>query len=155
MYRSLMCSAVLLIGLLTQGQAMAFSKTLYLFSAVEGTVLLDGKPVAGVEVEQRYHWRWKDKRGTEKTTTDTSGRFQFSTITGKSMTAGLLPHEPVIVQNIVFRYQGKEYEGWYQSKRNYEDLGELGGKPLRLKCELTDQPGPHPESNSYGICTSY
>ena len=52
--KTLSCCALLLIGLLTQGYAMAFSKTLYLFSEVEGTVLLDGKPVQGVEIEQEY-----------------------------------------------------------------------------------------------------
>ena len=53
--KTLSCCALLLIGLLTQGYAMAFSKTLYLFSEVEGTVLLDGKPVQGVETVSYTH----------------------------------------------------------------------------------------------------
>ena len=38
--------AVLAIGLLTLGYAMAFFKPFTLFSATEGVVLMDGKPVA-------------------------------------------------------------------------------------------------------------
>lgn len=153
-YRKLLCCAVLLTGFLIQGQAMAFSKTLYLFSAVEGTVLLNGLPVEGVEVEQDYLWHWKDEKGLNKTSTDSQGYFRFPAITGRSLTAGFMPHEPVITQNIRLRYQGKEYEGWYHSKRDYENLGELDGRPIRLKCDLNDEPGPHPEINSFGICTS-
>ena len=153
-YRKLLCCAVLLTGFFTQGQAMAFSKTLYLFSEVEGTVLLNGLPVEGVEIEQTYHWRWKDEKGSKKTITDAAGKFSFPVITGKSLTAGFMPHEPVIVQYLRFRFEGKEYKGWYHSKRDYENLGELDGRPIRLKCDLNDEPGPHPEINSFGICTS-
>ncbi|MGY4533728.1 hypothetical protein ACVW0Y_002861 [Pseudomonas sp. TE3786] len=143
--------ALLLLGLLVQGHAMAFSKTLYLFSEVNGIVLLDGKPVQGVEVDQEYHWHWKDEKARRVTTTDAQGRFHFPLITGKSLTAAL-PHEPVVEQRMRLYYQGKEYQGWYQSKHNYDDLGELNGRPLNLVCDLNDEPAPHPEIGSSGIC---
>lgn len=144
--------AMLLLVLLAQGHAMAFSKTLYLFSAVNGIVLLDGKPVQGVEVVQDYHWHWGDKQVKNVTTTDAQGRFSFPVVTGKSMTAGLLPHEPVIDQQILFYYQGKEHQGWFHAKHNYEDLGELHGQPLNLVCDLKDEPVGRPEIGNYGIC---
>lgn len=133
---------------------MAFSKTYYLFSEVKGTVFLNGKPVQGAEVEQEYNWHWKKEKKSSTTTTDEQGRFSFPTITGKSISAGLLPHEPVIVQYLRIRHEDKEYQGWFHAKHNYEDLGELKGRPIRLKCELTDEPGPHPDIESYGICTA-
>ena len=109
--KTLSCCALLLIGLLTQGYAMAFSKTLYLFSEVEGTVLLDGKPVQGVEIEQEYHWHWKNEHRTNTTQSDAQGRFKLPAVTAKSMTAGFMPHEPVTGQRITLRYQGKEHKG--------------------------------------------
>lgn len=152
MSRIATCWAMLLLGLLVQGHAMAFSKTLYLFSEVNGIVLLDGKPVQGVEVDQEYSWHWGDKKDRKVTTTDAQGRFHFPLITGKSFTAGLLPHEPVIDQRMRLYYQGKEYQGWFHSKHNYDDLGELNGRPLNLVCDLNDEPAPHPEIGSSGIC---
>ncbi|WP_367116301.1 DUF6795 domain-containing protein [uncultured Lamprocystis sp.] len=37
------------------------AKTLTLFSAIRGTVMQDGKPVSGAEVERSYRWHWKDQ----------------------------------------------------------------------------------------------
>ncbi|WP_313345389.1 DUF6795 domain-containing protein [Stenotrophomonas sp.] len=131
---------------------MAFSKTLYLFSEVQGTVLLNGQPVQGVEVEQDYHWRWGDLKRTHTVTTDAQGRFHFPEATGRSWTAGLIPHEPVIVQRITLRYQGKEHKGWFLAKHNYDRLGEVEGRPLRFVCHLEREAGPHPETETFGSC---
>ncbi len=143
--------AMLLLVLLAQGHAMAFSKTLYLFSEVNGIVLLDGKPVQGVEVTQEYNWHWKDEKASKVATTDAQGRFHFPVVTGKSMTAAL-PHQPVIEQTLRLSFQGKQYKGWLHGKDNYDDRGELNGKPLNLVCDLSDEPVGHPEIRSFGIC---
>lgn len=82
---------LVLLGLLLQGQAMAFTQPLYLFSEVEGTVLLDGQPVEGVEVEQEYHWHWKNEHRKNSVKTGANGRFHVPAVTGKSLTAGLIP----------------------------------------------------------------
>ncbi|RZI58285.1 MAG: hypothetical protein EOP37_16500 [Rubrivivax sp.] len=145
--------AVLALGLFTQGHAMAFPKTFYLFSEVNGVVLLDGRPVEGVEVEQKYNWHWGEKKASRTTRTDAQGRFHFPVITGRSITGSLLPHEPVIVQEIHFVHQGKTHHGWFQAKHNYENQGELDGQPMRLVCDLKDEPTGRPEIQSYGICT--
>lgn len=131
---------------------MAFSKTLTLFSEVEGTVVMDGQPVAGVQVEQEHHWHWKDQHGTVTVTTDAQGRFRFPAVTATSWTAGLLPHEPVIGQRITLRYQGKTHKGWVMSKRNYDAQGEVPGHALRLICDLGEEPAAHPETETFGIC---
>lgn len=129
-----------------------FSKTLYLFTEVDGVVLLDGRPVPGVEVEQDYHWHWGEQERSARVTTDAQGRFRFPEVTGRSWTAGLLPHEPVINQRITLRYQGRQYKGWLHSKHNYDRFGEVPGRPLALICDLSHPPLPHPEIGSFGIC---
>lgn len=131
---------------------MAFSKTLYLFSEVEGTVVQNGQPVAGVEVEQEYHWRWGDVRRRTTVTTDAQGRFHFPEATGTSLTASLVPHEPVITQRITLRHQGSEHKGWVFTKHDYDRLGEVQGRRLSFVCDLDSTPGPHPETQTFGIC---
>lgn len=130
---------------------MAFSKTYYLFSEVNGTVFLNGKPLPGAEVEQEY--QWKDTIKNTRVTTDANGRYRFPAVTEKSFLWSVLPHEPVVFQNLRIHYQGKVYKGWAQTKHNYDNNGELNGRPFQLRCELTDEPGPHPEIGSFGICT--
>ena len=143
------------LGLLIQGHAVAFTKTLYLFSEVEGIVLRDGEPVVGALVEQEYHWHWGNQRRSSTAVTDRNGRFHFPTITGSSFTAQLFPHEPVITQYLRIMFESQSYEGWFHSKHNYEEKGEFGESPLRLQCDLKDEPGPHPEIGSFGICVPW
>jgi hypothetical protein len=145
--------AALVIGLFSLAQAMAFFKRFTLFSDLEGIVLLEGRSVEGVEVQQHYFWHWGDKKGTHVNRTDANGRYHFPVITGRSITANLLSHEPVIEQEVSFVYQSKAFHGWFHSKHNYEDLGELDGQPLRLVCDLKDEPVGRPEIRSHGICT--
>lgn len=148
-------AAALLLGgcfsVLLGGCRMALSKELYLFSETEGVVLQNDRPVAGAEVERTYNWHWKDKIGSEATRTDEQGRFRFPAATGSSLLGVLLPHEPVVVQKIHIRHQGKVYEAWMYTKHNYEPNGELDGQPLRLVCRL-DSP-PTYRDKVYGICT--
>ncbi|TBV03260.1 DUF6795 domain-containing protein [Phytopseudomonas dryadis] len=150
--RNATCWMLVLLGLLLQGQAMAFTQTLYLFSEVEGTVLLDGQPVEGVEVGQEYHWHWKNEHRKSSTKTGANGRFHFPAVTGKSLTAGLIPHEPAIGQRITLRYQGKEHKGWVFSKHNYDNLGEVKGRALTFNCELNAEPVAQAETETFGIC---
>lgn len=150
--RSRLCLA-LLLGLLAHGQpAMAFSNTLHLFSAVEGTVYLNGQPVSGVEVQQAYHWHWKNEQRTVSTRTDANGTFSLPAITGQSFTSRFLPHEPVIGQRITLRYQGREHKAWVFTRHNYDALGEVAGRELVFSCELSDEPVAHPETETFGIC---
>lgn len=129
---------------------MAFSKTLYLFSEVEGIVVLDGHPVKGAEVERQY--TWKDDLNAEHVLTDAQGRYRFSEVTATSLLWSLLPHEPVIFQKLSIRYQGKEHKGWVLTKHNYDHLGEVGNRPLNLICDLNDEPAAHRETETFGIC---
>lgn len=143
---------LLVLGLVLQGQAMAVSKTLYLFSEVEGVVMLDGQPVEGAEVEQNYHWHWKNEHRTKSVKSNSQGQFRFPAVTAKSLTAAVIPHEPVIGQRITLRYQGKVHKGWVFTRHNYDSLGEVQNRRLQLVCDLNAEPTTHSETQTFGIC---
>lgn len=138
-----------LISIVATTQVSAMGKNLYLFSEVQGTVTQGGKPVVGAEV-QRTHV-WKDKPRTERVTTGATGRFAFPAVIESSFLASMLPHEPVVPQKIFIHVGGNEYEAWMHTKHNYNDLGELNGKPIRLECDLESEAGFR--DGFYGICT--
>ena len=83
-----------------------------LFSAVKGVVLDHGRPVEGAIIERSYKWSWKDQSGGDNTTTDARGAFSLPVIWGHSLSASLLPHEPLISQTILIKYGGKSYDAW-------------------------------------------
>ena len=127
-----------------------------MFSEVEGEVIRNGTPVAGAAVEREFHWSWNDKRGADQATTDSAGRFRLPQLTQGSWFAGLVPHEAVIQQKILIRHEGKVYEAWVYTKNNYDRQGELGGRALRLRCDLATEPrrvesGPYGDGY-FGIC---
>ena len=134
-YPRYLAIAVVVVLALT-GSTAVFAKTFVLFSPVSGVVTKDGQPVAGAEVEQHYVWHWKDQSASTTVTTDGEGRFSFPQVTGSSFLGGLMPHEPVVEQRIVIRYEGREYLAWKHAKHSYEAGGELGGVPLELECAL-------------------
>lgn len=154
--RRLVGSALVLFGLIS-GSQMAFARTLTLFSDVSGSVIQNGKPVAGAEIERRYHWHWKDQQTSETTVTDAQGRFQFPAATASSFFGSLIPHEPVVQQTILIRSGGTEYRAWKYTKHNYEANGEVG-RALRLRCELGSEDAYHlvdqkTKTGYQGICT--
>lgn len=123
---------------------------LYLFSAVDGLVVKEGKPVNGAVINQQYRWPWKDMSGHQQIITNETGQFSFPAIIKNSLLGSLLPHEPIIRQTITIQYQGETYQAWLYDKGNYDEYGELDGKPISLYCELTS-PLIH-SGDVYGIC---
>jgi hypothetical protein len=139
-----------MLALFVAAQESAMAK-MVIFSAVSGKVLQDGKPVPGATVEREFRWSWKDEIGKDSTTTGAGGEFSFSKIERSSFLGSLLPHEPVVRQSLTIQHGGKAYEAWLLNKHNYNDNGEVGGKPLRLVCRLEATPGKH-AGGYYGIC---
>lgn len=115
-----------------------FSKNV-MFSEVIGTVTLNGAPVKGAEIERSYQWAWDDKKETDKTVTNEKGSFSFPQKDKSGGVSGFIPHEPVISQKIIIRYQGQEYTAWQHTKHNYDKNGELKGRKLLLLCELSSE----------------
>jgi hypothetical protein len=130
---------------------MALFGKVFLFSEVEGVVVHRGQPVAGATVERSYHWGWKDQTFSSTVATDASGRFSFPEDSRSSMGGSLLPHEPLITQKILIRHDGRQYEAWIFTKRNYDQNGELKGRKIRLTCDLDRTPSH--TGKVYGICT--
>ena len=153
-------SRAMAVGLLTfaffvsdipEGSAMGIFDRLVLFSEVHGTVLKEGKPVAGAELLQKVVWSGdEDKSRTQHTVTDSNGAFGFTAIESNAGLLRLIPAQPTIQQTIVIRYQGVEYVAWLHGKGSYNANMELDGRPLHLVCELTRQPDY--EGKHYGIC---
>jgi hypothetical protein len=139
---------VLGIALLAaQGNAMA---SMVIFSAVSGKVLQAGQPVAGAVVEREFRWAWKEESGKDATTTDAGGEFRLPLIERNSLLGSVLPHEPMVRQTILIKHGGKTHKAWMFDKSNYDDNGELKGKPIRLTCRLESQPARRGEV--FGIC---
>ena len=124
---------------------------LVLFSEVHGTVLKDGKPVAGAELVQKVVWSDDvNEIPPQHTATDESGAFSLPAIERKAGLLRLIPAQPTIQQTIVIRYQGVEYVAWLHGKSSYNANTELDGRAIKLLCELTRQPDY--EGKHYGIC---
>jgi hypothetical protein len=135
--RRLAIAALTLCALAFTGDAMGFFGSNVLFSAVQGQVTLNGQPVSGAEVVRHYRWAWNKSEGNETVRTDAHGHFAFGAEKKSGGMSGLLPHEPVIFQEIVIRHDGREYIAWQYTKHNYDDRGELRGKAIDLLCELS------------------
>jgi hypothetical protein len=143
---------LLLTTILNTSEAsdMLFVKTI--FSAVNGVVLKDGKPAVGASVRQIFNFSWASERGEVRTVTDDNGRFSFPKISRLAIAASIFPHEPVIGQTITITHDGKEYDAWMLTKHNYDENGELKGRPLNITCELTREKTLDEATSVYGIC---
>ncbi len=112
-----------------------------LFSPLEGKITYQGKPAAGAKIKL---WvAWKDEEGeTEFYYVDDQGNFS---IPKKIVTYKENPLVQLSVgQEITVEYQGKEILIWSAGKSSSHLFGELGGKPIGLSCELTnEQMTPH------------
>lgn len=130
---------------------MGFSKVL--FSKVHGVVLNHGKPVPNAVVTRYFNFGWTDEEKTESIKTDKDGAFDFPVIKRFSLATSVVPHEPSVSQIIKIHHDGKEYIAWHLNKHNYDENGELGGKPINLICELTKEPTTDSKTLVSGICT--
>ena len=120
-----------------------------LFSPVKGIVVYKGQPVVGAVIERTCEWNWKKyEPQTDQTETDEKGEFSLPGMYSWMGLVQLVPHEPVIHQHVVIKYEGKEYNAWYLVKHEYGEFAELDmakvfgdgpsleGKPINLYCDL-------------------
>ncbi|HPG61271.1 MAG TPA: hypothetical protein PK586_04640 [Casimicrobium sp.] len=113
-----------------------------LCSAMTGTIVMNGAPVADARVVRRYDWHWGNQRASDETVTDKQGRFSLPEITGKSMSAWL-PHQPNIDQDIEVYVGAQKYEIWAGNKFSYEPGSELKGKPKPLRFDVLGKAVTH------------
>ena len=130
---------------------MGLFDRLVLFSEVNGVVLREGKPVAGAELIQRVVWSDDpDEIAPQHTTTDGTGAFRFPPIERSAGLRRMVPAQPMMLQTITIRFEGREYLAWRYGKDSYDNRSELDGRALNLVCELTR--APEHEGKHYGIC---
>ena len=134
-----------------------------LFSPVKGIVVYKGQPVVGAVIERTCEWNWKKyEPQTDQTETGEKGEFSLPGMYSWMGLVQLVPHEPVIHQHVVIKYEGKEYNAWYLVKHEYGEFAELSiaamrgvlpdlnGKPIDLYCELTVESTNHGGVWGYG-----
>ena len=99
------------------------------------------RPVPDTRVERTWDWGWNSKKGTQTTTTDAEGRFEFPTVIGRSLTAGILVHQPQITQRVKAQGPDGAVTLFAVDKNDYRDNSERNGKPLRVVCRIDMKPG--------------
>lgn len=121
---------------------MALGKTYVLASAAEGRLVSgeDGAPVPGVTIRRSWTWGWTGRSGTDETVTDAEGRFRFGEVTGRSLTAGVVPHEPGVRQEYTALLPEGTLTILSLQKSNYDRDGELDGRPMRMRCRTDLEP---------------
>lgn len=130
---------------------MGVTSPLVLFSEVHGTVLRNGTPVAGAEITQEVVWSDnKDDIAPRSVTTRADGAFHFAALEKAPGALRLVPHQATVLQKLLIRHEGVEYTGWRHTRNSYQANSELGGRPIRLVCELSSEPDF--EGKHYGIC---
>jgi hypothetical protein len=141
---------LLFISVINEATAMSIFGKNVMFSEVSGTVTLNNVPVKHAEIERYYRWSWDDKKETDKTVTDEKGLFKLPLREKSGGVSSIIPHEPVVFQQITIKYNGNEYIAWQHTKHNYDKNGELKGKSLVLVCELSKK--PEVNDDYAGIC---
>lgn len=115
---------------------------LVLASQMEGTLVdKDRRPVPNVRVTRTWDWGWNGKKGSDVSTTDTQGHFEFPTVRRFSLTAGVLPHQPQVTLNITADGPTGPVLLFEVIKQDYSDRSELDGKPFNIVCRLDLTPG--------------
>ncbi len=120
-----------------------------LFSPVSGTVLKDGKPVAGAQVLQSARLGAAAPL-TQSAVTGEDGHFSFPALERAKGIGGLFPREYVVSQEIKIVHDGQEYIGWIHTKRDPKAGSETGGRDFRLVCDLDQKPDY--QDTHYGVC---
>lgn len=110
-----------------------------LFSAISGTITLNGEPAAGAHVKRVAGRAHVDGEFTDETFTDEKGYFSMPAIWERNLLSRVLPMEFAVPQEILVVYEGEEYWMWVSTKRRREENAEALGKPLVVQCELNSE----------------
>ena len=115
----------------------AQSKEIVLASPMEGLLTYEGKPAAGVKIERRLSWYDGDESTEDFVVTDSGGRFSIPVVKRVLKVSGFVQF--VTIQEIIAYYKGEEIDIWTMGNHSKIEFGELGGKPVNFRCELTDK----------------
>jgi len=107
-----------------------------LFSAISGTITLNGEPAAGAHVKRIAGKAHVEGEFTDDTFTDENGYFAMPAIWERNLLSRVFPMEFVVPQKITVTYIENDYDIWIGIKRHREENSEALGKPLVVTCEL-------------------
>ena len=127
---------VLLIAFVGANTMSKNSKTCF-FSAISGTITLNGKPVANARIK-----RVSDDHIDEKIT-DEHGYFNMPSVFANpifSFMSRFIPGQFVSTQKVYIYVDGMEHLLLEGIKRNEAEFTESRGKPWVISCELSDDP---------------
>ena len=107
-----------------------------LFSAISGTITLDGKPIANARIK-----RVSDER-IDESKTDENGHFSMPSVFDTSISNAIrkfVPSQFVSPQKIYVYVDGMEHEILGAVKRREKEFSESRGKSWIVTCELSDE----------------
>ena len=113
-----------------------FGTEVVLFSPMQGVITFEGKPAANAKITRLIIWKGDEGEADTFYTSD-NGEFKLPE---KKATVKMLPlAEFVLTQEISVLYKEQEYSIWVRQKVDLGEYGELGGRPVNFRCELTDE----------------
>lgn len=151
---SKLLAVVILAAVTFEGVSMSlFTKPeeeVILFSEMEGHITFHGQPVKNAKIERRVNW--KDEVGDKDFfNTDDNGYFHLPEIR-QSLKLNKIS-QFVVGQEVKVIYDGEEHFIWVMGKMSKHKYGELEGKPINFRCELTDEEIPIRFENTYLLTT--
>jgi len=144
-------TTLVLVSFSLEGASMSLfssKKEIVLSSPLEGILTYEGKPLSNVKIERKLSWYDREGEAVDFVVTDEKGYFNLPFVK-KELKVGLA--QLVISQTIFAKYK-TEIEDAYVKNKNEDTLiwdmakltdseySELGGKPVKLHCDLAIEP---------------
>ncbi|WP_020411201.1 DUF6795 domain-containing protein [Microbulbifer variabilis] len=108
---------ILFFALLLSGcSVVSFHK---LTSNLKGKVIFNGDPVSEAKIIFKAKSHWCGEWETKEVVTGKDGEFEVPQ--WKEVRPFVFVHQPVVEQELMIIYQGKEYEGWKYTRMSYSD----------------------------------
>src|SRR5690554_4866403 len=107
-----------------------------LFSAISGTITLNGEPATDAHVKRIASKAHVEGEFNDETFTDSNGYFSMPAIWERNLLSRVFPMEFAVPQEIYVDYKGEEYLVWVSVKQKRSENSESRGKPLVVECEL-------------------
>ena len=111
------------------------SKEIVLASTMEGVLTYQGKPAGGVKLVRKLRWYDGDESAEDFVVTNPKGHFTLPIVKKVLEVSGYVHF--VVSQEIIALHRGEQIIIFAMGKSSKIEYGELGGKPVNLRCELT------------------